>query len=55
MQSSSKRPAAPIKEDTVLKSLSRAERAKLAMDAWEPSLLRQLLRPRKPSQTERCS
>lgn len=31
-------------EDTVVRSLSKEERARLAMDAWEPSLLRKLLR-----------
>jgi hypothetical protein len=30
-------------EDTALRSLSKADRKKLAMDAWEPSLLRMLL------------
>jgi hypothetical protein len=30
-------------EDTALRSLSKEDRAKLGMDAWEPSLLRQLL------------
>jgi hypothetical protein len=31
-------------EDTALRSLDKAERAKLGMDAWEPSLLRELLK-----------
>jgi hypothetical protein len=40
-------------EDTALKSLSRTERARLDIDAWEPSLLRALLEaqnklPREP-------
>jgi hypothetical protein len=30
-------------EDTAVHSLSKADRKKLAMDAWEPSLLRKLL------------
>jgi hypothetical protein len=30
-------------EDTALLSLSRADRNKLNMDSWEPSLLRKLL------------
>ncbi|HUF73565.1 MAG TPA: hypothetical protein VMR74_11765 [Gammaproteobacteria bacterium] len=30
-------------EDTALLSLSRTDRRKLNMDAWEPSLLRKLL------------
>jgi hypothetical protein len=30
-------------EDTALLSLSRADRKKLNMDSWEPSLLRKLL------------
>jgi hypothetical protein len=30
-------------EDTALKSLSRTERVRLDIDAWEPSLLRALL------------
>jgi hypothetical protein len=30
-------------EDTALTSLSKADRRKLSMDAWEPSLLRKLL------------
>jgi hypothetical protein len=30
-------------EDTALLSLSRSDRRKLNMDAWEPSLLRKLL------------
>lgn len=34
--------AAPL-EDTAMSVLSQAERAGLAMDAWEPSLLRELL------------
>jgi hypothetical protein len=37
--------ARPAKEteDTALLSLSRADRKKLNMDSWEPSLLRKLL------------
>jgi len=31
-------------DDTALLSLSRADRKKLNMDSWEPSLLRKLLR-----------
>lgn len=31
-------------EDTAMRSLSKEERARLSMDAWEPSLLRHLLR-----------
>jgi hypothetical protein len=34
---------APAADDTALMSLSRADRKRLAMDAWEPSLLRKLL------------
>lgn len=30
--------------DTVRRHLTKEERAKLSMDAWEPSLLRRLLR-----------
>ena len=30
-------------EDTALRSLSKADRKQLSMDAWEPSLLRKLL------------
>ena len=30
-------------EDTALLSLSKADRNKLGMDSWEPSLLRKLL------------
>jgi len=30
-------------EDTAVRSLSKADRKKLSMDAWEPSLLRKLL------------
>jgi hypothetical protein len=30
-------------EDTVARVLTRAERARLGMDSWEPSLLRELL------------
>jgi hypothetical protein len=30
-------------EDSVLKRLSREERMRLAIDSWEPSLLRRLL------------
>jgi hypothetical protein len=30
-------------EDTAMLSLSRADRKKLNMDSWEPSLLRKLL------------
>jgi len=31
-------------EDTALRSLSAEDRSKLSMDAWEPSLLRKLLK-----------
>lgn len=31
-------------DDTVGRRLTREERARLAMDAWEPSLLRELLK-----------
>lgn len=31
-------------EDTAVLSLSKEDRARLCMDAWEPSLLRKLLR-----------
>jgi len=34
----------PDREDSALLSLSRADRKKLNMDSWEPSLLRKLLR-----------
>ena len=44
-----KRPTAPSVDDTAHRSLSKTDRAKLAMDAWEPSLLRQLLKPPKAS------
>lgn len=37
------RGARPGDEDTAMRSLSEEERAKLSMDAWEPSLLRHLL------------
>jgi hypothetical protein len=30
-------------DDTIVRSLSKADRKQLAMDAWEPSLLRKLL------------
>lgn len=30
-------------EDTALRGLSKVDRKKLGMDAWEPSLLRKLL------------
>jgi len=30
-------------EDTALRTLSKDERARLGIDSWEPSLLRQLL------------
>jgi hypothetical protein len=33
---------APL-DDTAVRSLSKEDRAKLGMDAWEPSLLRELL------------
>ena len=37
-------PQAPSEdEDTAMLSLSRADRKKLNMDSWEPSLLRKLL------------
>ena len=41
-----KRKTAPESEfeDTAMLSLSRADRKKLNMDSWEPSLLRQLLK-----------
>ena len=31
-------------EDTALRVLSKQDRAKLSMDSWEPSLLRNLLK-----------
>ena len=31
-------------DDTAIRSLSKEERARLSMDSWEPSLLRNLLR-----------
>jgi len=34
----------PPAEDTALRSLDAEERASLSMDAWEPSLLRKLLK-----------
>ena len=34
----------PKFDDTALLSLSRADRKKLNMDSWEPSLLRKMLR-----------
>jgi hypothetical protein len=41
----------PSSDDTAERSLSKVERRRLAMDSWEPSLLRKLLaaqnRPRK--------
>ncbi len=30
-------------DDTAVRALTRAERARLGMDSWEPSLLRELL------------
>jgi hypothetical protein len=36
-------PASGTTEDTALRSLTREERARLSIDAWEPSLLRKLL------------
>jgi hypothetical protein len=38
-----RRAARAPQEDTAVRSLSKEDRAKLGMDAWEPSLLRQLL------------
>ncbi len=38
-----KRPTPARYDDTALLSLSKTERKQLAMDAWEPSLLRKLL------------
>jgi len=38
-----RRRAKPDQEDTASIYLSRADRKKLGMDAWEPSLLRKLL------------
>ena len=38
-----KPPGRPEPEDTALRTLSRADRKKLNMDSWEPSLLRNLL------------
>lgn len=38
------RPKGGAGEDTALRSLSKEDRAHLCMDAWEPSLLRKLLR-----------
>ncbi|HEY8519750.1 MAG TPA: hypothetical protein VIN61_06700 [Gammaproteobacteria bacterium] len=40
-------------EDTALRALTREDRAKLEIDAWEPSLLRHMLQaqgrlPKKP-------
>lgn len=38
------KPKSPAEfEDTTVLSLSKVERKKLAMDSWEPSLLRKLL------------
>jgi hypothetical protein len=37
------RPKQTELEDTAVLSLSRADRKKLNMDSWEPSLLRKLL------------
>lgn len=39
----SKRKSKAEVEDTAMLSLSRADRKKLNMDSWEPSLLRKLL------------
>jgi hypothetical protein len=39
-----KRKVPPPFEDTALLSLSKVDRKKLAMDSWEPSLLRKLLK-----------
>jgi hypothetical protein len=36
------KPEEPV-DDTALRSLSKTDRKKLSMDAWEPSLLRKLL------------
>jgi hypothetical protein len=38
-----KQQTSPSVEDTAMLSLSRADRKKLNMDSWEPSLLRKLL------------
>jgi hypothetical protein len=37
-------PVVENNEDTALRSLSKEDREKLAMDSWEPSLLRNLLK-----------
>ena len=50
-----KRPTAPSVDDTAHRSLSKADRVRLAMDAWEPSLLRQLLKPPKATPKQRRS
>ena len=42
-QSRKPRPTPSQFEDTATLSLSRADRKKLGIDAWEPSLLRKLL------------
>lgn len=36
--------AAQPEDDTAIRCLTREERAKLSIDAWEPSLLRHMLR-----------
>ena len=43
-QTTSKQPQDSSRDDTAWHSLSRADRKKLGMDSWEPSLLRNLLR-----------
>ena len=55
MRTPDKRIASPRLEDTAVRSLSKADRARLGMDAWEPSLLRHLLRSLTRSSTERRS
>ena len=45
-----KTPVPPKVDDTAHRSLSKADRKRLAMDAWEPSLLRQLMNPPKNKQ-----
>jgi hypothetical protein len=43
-QTTPKQPQDSNRDDAAWRSLSRADRKKLGMDSWEPSLLRKLLR-----------
>jgi hypothetical protein len=41
-----------VGEDSILRRLTREDRAKLSMDAWEPSLLRHLMKAQDKLRTE---